>query len=132
MSRSASDLGPPRRVRRYAFAVAIVLAGPLVALGMPDTVRIPIVKDHGAGDPPDAALFSHWAHDTYSCTSCHPGIFPQARLGFTHADMDEGRFCGSCHDGREAFSPRDSGVSCETCHVPSKKREIDEDELWNE
>jgi c(7)-type cytochrome triheme protein len=109
------------------------LAAPAVALGVPDKIRIPKVHDHGAGNPPDSALFSHWAHDIYTCASCHPGTFPQRKLGFTHADMDKGRFCGSCHDGRTAFGPKDRGVECETCHVPTApKREIDEDQLWND
>ncbi|MCC6621909.1 MAG: hypothetical protein IT385_11675 [Deltaproteobacteria bacterium] len=108
----------------------VLLGGPAVALGVPDRVRIPPVKDHGEGNPPDAALFSHFAHDMYTCVSCHPGTFPQRKLGFTHHDMEQGRFCGSCHDGQTAFGPKDRGVDCETCHVPKTRREIDEEDLW--
>jgi c(7)-type cytochrome triheme protein len=122
-----------RKLPWLALAVLFGLAGPAVGLGVPDRVRIPKAREHGQGEPPDAALFSHWAHDTYTCASCHPGTFPQRKLGFTHADMDKGRFCGSCHDGRTAFGPKDRGVECETCHVPTApKREIDEDQLWND
>ncbi|MFO0747586.1 MAG: c(7)-type cytochrome triheme domain-containing protein [Myxococcota bacterium] len=116
--------------RRAAFAFALLVGSPLVALGVPETVRIPIVRDHGQGNPPDPARFSHWAHDTFSCVACHTSIFPQRKLGFTHADMAEGRYCGSCHDGRTAFGPKDKGVECETCHVPRTKKEIDENDLW--
>lgn len=121
---------PRRRWRLYAVVAALLIGGPAVALGVPDRVRIPPVKDHGAGNPPDAALFSHWAHGTYTCVSCHPGTFPQRKLGFTHYDMEQGLFCGSCHDGRTAFGPKDRGVECETCHVPTTRRDIDEDDLW--
>lgn len=124
----------PRRWRAprgwTTLSACLLLSVPVVALGVPDRVRIPIVRDHGAGDPPDAALFSHWDHDTFTCVSCHPSTFPQRKVGFTHDDMNQGRFCGSCHDGRTAFGPKDKGVECETCHVPTKKREIDEDDLW--
>ena len=69
---------------------------------MPDSVRIPIVKQHPGGAPPDAALFQHGRHDNFSCAVCHPDAFPMWRAGFTHADMNTGRFCGMCHDGAGA------------------------------
>lgn len=120
-----------RNPRFYALVVVALIGGPALALGVPDKVRIKIAKEHGAGDPTDAALFSHWEHDAYTCASCHPSTFPQRRMGFTHDDMNQGKFCGSCHDGRIAFSPKDKGVDCETCHVPTApKRDINEDDLW--
>jgi len=118
------------RWRLHVIVLALLIGGPAVALGVPDRVRIPPVKDHGPGNPPDPALFSHWAHGAYNCVSCHPSTFPQRKLGFTHLDMEQGRFCGSCHDGQTAFGPKDRGVDCETCHVPATRREIDEDDLW--
>jgi c(7)-type cytochrome triheme protein len=85
------------------------------ALSMPDAVRIPIVKPHPEGAPPDAALFRHGRHDQFTCSGCHPGLFPQWRAGFTHFDMNQGRFCGACHDGTAAF---DVGTAdCKDCHV---------------
>lgn len=84
---------------------------------MPDSVRIPIVKQHPEGAPADAALFRHGRHDNYSCAVCHPAVFPTWRAGFTHADMSAGRYCGMCHDG-EAASATES-MSCEGCHVPN-------------
>lgn len=130
-SRGLHETSTRRRPLRYVLLLGVLVGGPALALGMPDTVRIPIVRPHGPGDPQDAALFSHWEHDTYMCVSCHPSTFPQRRVGFTHDDMNAGRFCGSCHDGRVAFGPKDKGVECETCHVStSKKPEIDENDLW--
>lgn len=120
-----------RRTVWYALGLALLVGGPAWALGMPNQVRIPIVRAHGPGDPPDAALFSHWEHDSYTCVSCHPSAFPQRKVGFTHEDMAAGRFCGSCHNGRTAFAPKDKGVGCETCHAAtSKKPAIDENDLW--
>lgn len=86
------------------------------ALSMPDAVRIPIVKPHPQGAPPDAALFRHGRHDQFDCSTCHPSLFPMWKAGFTHAEMDEGRFCGTCHDGIAAPDVR--GADCESCHVP--------------
>jgi c(7)-type cytochrome triheme protein len=88
------------------------------ALAMPVVVRIPIVKPHGAADPADPGLFSHWQHDQYPCFVCHPAIFPQARKGFTHDEMDEGRFCGACHDGRSAPPASGARAACrKSCHA---------------
>lgn len=88
----------------------------LVGTALPDRIRIPKAKEHPPGAPQDSALFSHWRHGVYRCYSCHPDVFPQSVLGFTHADMNAGRFCGRCHDGREAKAV--TAHRCETCHVP--------------
>jgi len=127
--------GNQRRQRKsrvlWSFAIGALLGAPVVALGVPDVVRIPMVEPRKPGDPPDAARFSHWSHDEFSCVTCHPSLFPTTRYGFTHKEMDQGLFCGSCHDGSNAWSPRDRGVTCETCHVPPGRGEdIDEDDLW--
>ena len=36
-------------------------------------------------------------------------------ISFTHADMNQGRFCGHCHGGGEA--PAIPTYRCERCHV---------------
>jgi c(7)-type cytochrome triheme protein len=99
---------------RWALVGTLVLV-PLVALAIPDTIRIPQVKDHPTGTPQASALFSHWGHNAYRCYACHPAVFPQARVGFTHAEMNEGKFCGRCHGGGEA--PAIAQYKCERCHV---------------
>lgn len=116
-----SEQGAERRSSVW-LALALVttlgslLALPLVVMGMPESVRIPVVNDHD-GDPAEAALFSHWEHEQYKCFVCHDSIFPQKKVGFTHDDMDAGRYCGACHDGKTAWSIDDDDVECETCHV---------------
>ncbi len=51
------------------------------------------------------------------CSSCHnPQTFPRMQQGaktITMATIDEGRLCGSCHNGRQAFASRDN---CQRCH----------------
>jgi c(7)-type cytochrome triheme protein len=39
---------------------------------------------------------------------------PQRRA--THQEMDAGRSCGACHDGKRAFATSD-GERCEGCHT---------------
>ncbi|KJU83968.1 conserved hypothetical protein, secreted [Candidatus Magnetobacterium bavaricum] len=42
------------------------------------------------------------------CTDCHkPDLFPQMKKGavkVTMKDMNEGKLCGSCHNGKATFS----------------------------
>jgi c(7)-type cytochrome triheme protein len=105
------------RVRGLLMALApAALLLPLVALALPDTVRIPRAKEHRPGAPAARALFSHRAHEPLRCYQCHPSPFPQALAPFTHADMDRGLFCGACHEGRRAQAI--SAYRCESCHVP--------------
>ena len=100
--------------RASALALLGLAAGAsVVAFALPDTVRIPQAKPR-AGAPP-GALFSHVAHGGYRCYVCHPSVFPQALQAFTHADMSAGRFCGRCHDGREASAV--NRTACESCHA---------------
>jgi len=108
----------PGFARRLALGcgavTGLLLAGTWVsAYTMPQDLRIPPVKERKS---PPAAMFSHWQHNTQYCYTCHPSIFPQRLEGFSHAAMKEGRYCGSCHDGRQA--PNISAMSCEACHAP--------------
>jgi c(7)-type cytochrome triheme protein len=48
--------------------------------------------------------------------ACHPKPFEE-RLGasvMTMAEMQNGKFCGACHDGASAFGL----FECNTCHTP--------------
>lgn len=98
-----------------AVAVVAVVFVARDGVAMPASVRIPKVAVHAEDDPQAAALFSHWAHDDFKCYACHPSVFPQRRLGFTHAELDAGRYCATCHDGKRAWSYDEA--ECETCHV---------------
>lgn len=84
-------------------------------------LRLPadIVFDRTVG-PDGAVVFRHTTHHAFAgehCTVCHPEPFrmlqPARKTG--HAEMDEGRSCGICHDGQHAFSTKDQG-SCASCH----------------
>jgi c(7)-type cytochrome triheme protein len=106
---------------RKRFALVLLFGAFLLAsaaLAVPAVVTIPIVQPHGSADPQEPGVFSHWQHDQYQCVACHPGVFPRARMGFTHDQMDEGRFCGACHDGRTAPPVSGSQAKCKSlCHV---------------
>ena len=71
------------------------------------------------------AVFSHKKHllrEHLKCTQCHPKIFIM-KVGnsvtkksvFTMKSMREGRYCGTCHNDKKAFSVADL-ASCKRCH----------------
>jgi c(7)-type cytochrome triheme protein len=100
-------------------AALVLLVGlPLMAMAIPTTVRIPRDKDARPFAPAARARFSHPAHGLLRCFQCHPNLFPQDQVAFTHADMDQGRFCAACHEGSRA--PAVNSYPCEACHAPGR------------
>lgn len=62
-------------------------------------------------------VFSHWVHRMgYTCTVCHTELEFDMAAGSTEITMEaigQGRFCGACHDGQNAFAP---AGNCARCH----------------
>ena len=62
--------------------------------------------------------FSHSVHlgMDYSCGDCHPDVFKPKKGAqqMSMAVMDNGEYCGACHDGDTAFSVKGD---CATCHA---------------
>ncbi len=77
---------------------------------------------------PTKASFSHTQHvDEFEleCSSCHNSIFAmkagaaESNKDFSMASFKDGKYCGSCHNGDDAF---DSSTQCESCHyAPANK-----------
>ena len=73
-----------------------------------------------APDAPAPVVFDHVAHvrlEGNRCLACHPQPFKMLRPSreATHAAMDAGGSCGSCHDGKKAFATVDT-ERCDVCH----------------
>lgn len=73
-----------------------------------------------------AVIFRHTTHTAVAggrCVACHPQPFkilhPTRRAD--HAEMNAGRSCGLCHDGRRAFGTADP-AACRSCHTGGPKR----------
>jgi c(7)-type cytochrome triheme protein len=62
------------------------------------------------------ANFSHEFHlGMYKCADCHTKLFPY-KAGVQHfgmGAMEGGKSCGACHNGKDAFTVKES---CEKCH----------------
>lgn len=61
--------------------------------------------------------FSHWAHRIfYTCNVCHTELEFNMKVNtteITQAEIEDGLYCGACHDGRRAFS---AATNCAVCH----------------
>jgi c(7)-type cytochrome triheme protein len=59
--------------------------------------------------------FSHDFHTAaYACSDCHTKTFPYGGgKRMTMKDMQQGKSCGACHDGKTAFAVTSS---CAKCH----------------
>ena len=109
---------------RSSRALIAVLAGlPVLCAAGPPMPRLPADRDlPQSGDSPGPVRFSHAQHVDDArpdCTVCHPRLFSMARTDgaasphrLGHAEMDAGRSCGACHNGRTAFARED----CSACH----------------
>ncbi len=53
------------------------------------------------------------------CADCHtkPKLFEmkKGKNKMTMKDMNEGKFCGACHDGKKSFSTK-TPADCAKCH----------------
>lgn len=72
-------------------------------------------------------VFRHWVHRSkHTCRLCHIDIgfaMEAGATGVTEADNLEGRYCGVCHNGKEAFGWEEKNVmgkkekNCDKCHA---------------
>jgi len=90
--------------------------GNVLIANFSETARTPIAP----------VVFSHWKHRTkYTCRLCHVDIGFAMEPGVTQvreADNEAGMYCGSCHNGKEAFGPKGKDAAgkdvdnCDRCH----------------
>lgn len=78
-----------------------------------DIIMLNSKAENGGG----AVTFRHWTHrDKYTCRLCHVDLEFSQLAGDTdilEEDNQSGRYCGACHDGKEAFSIK----TCTRCHA---------------
>lgn len=75
--------------------------------------------------PVPRVTFSHEKHTKdaeLECDSCHDDLFEMEagavikKGDFNMASLDDGQYCGACHDGDTAFSTT-SSEDCSACHT---------------
>ena len=90
-----------------------------------DNLRTPQLSSCSTCHPVDAVsisipdfgslVFSHKKHlDMYSCVDCHDSLFKTDRNNphYTMLQMEQGKACGSCHEGKTAFSVKGDCIKC--------------------
>ncbi|WP_321367350.1 c(7)-type cytochrome triheme domain-containing protein [uncultured Desulfuromusa sp.] len=75
------------------------------------------MQSSGADSESGTVIFRHWTHrDKYTCRLCHVDLeFSQiaGETDIVEEDNQAGRYCGACHNGKEAFTIK----SCTNCHA---------------
>ncbi|HSB78569.1 MAG TPA: cytochrome c3 family protein [Candidatus Methylomirabilis sp.] len=105
----------------WTVGVILALGGSAAA----QQLRLPpdLVYAKAEGSP-GKVVFSHQSHVAYAdkCTACHVKLFRilQPTRQVTHAAMEKGASCGTCHNGQMAFGPTDP-AACIRCHVGEGK-----------
>jgi len=79
----------------------------------PKTIRYELSPNTGNVE------FNHKPHGEkgYGCNDCHYNIVPSgiSDKRWVMKEMDQGKFCGTCHGFSMAFSVKDP-TACERCH----------------
>lgn len=88
------------------------------ALWMGSAIAVPPGKTVEFAAPNGKVIFDGKAHaQGAKCPDCHPKVF-QMKKGadkFKMADINAGKACGVCHDGKKAFKANDP-ANCSKCH----------------
>ena len=94
----------------------------VVAVFLPLAVAFAVV---GGGDitmkggKAGNAIFRHDSHVSEAglgCKECHPKLYLDVKQHkpVKMADMQKGKSCGACHDGKRAFSVKGDCAKCHT------------------
>jgi c(7)-type cytochrome triheme protein len=62
------------------------------------------------------------ARKGYACRDCHPGLFAMKKdaAKMTMEALNQGKYCGACHNGNKAFGT-DDPKHCHECHDDNTK-----------
>jgi c(7)-type cytochrome triheme protein len=114
--------GDSMTLRIWVFSLTILVAAGLLWSGTPvqaeDDGGDIVFKNTKSFAP---VVFSHKNHKSagVGCGDCHDALFKK-KQGSTDVDnaltmksLRKGKFCGSCHDGKQAFS---ASKNCKQCH----------------
>jgi c(7)-type cytochrome triheme protein len=109
-------------IRKLGFC--LFMAGLHVSAAWAVEGDIVFKREAGGDEETPPAVFSHWFHRIrFRCYVCHPAIFDEVKVSASKITMDaidEGKFCGVCHNGKIAWES--SFDTCNRCHVEQVKK----------
>jgi c(7)-type cytochrome triheme protein len=109
--------GEPKMKRFFVFVLVVVVtfAMAVSAFAVPAGKTVEFTPQ-GA----DKVVFDGKIHADkgLKCAACHPAVFKMKKGAdaITMKDMNDGKFCGTCHDGAKAFNTKDA-ANCAKCHA---------------
>ena len=101
----------------------LLLAGTLVTLFTGSSPAISLKDITFTTKTAGKVVFSHTSHlakepQKNNCRACHDAIYDLKKpVRFSMADMEQGKSCGACHDGKGAFKLSE----CVKCHPVKEK-----------
>ena len=110
-----SSTGNVGRMRSLQFFLTLIIT---VAFGGRGLALPPGKTIEYAGGSAGTVIFDETIHGDkgLKCTDCHPKIFPMEKdTKFTMAEINEGKYCGACHNGQKAFKSMQLD-NCRKCH----------------
>jgi c(7)-type cytochrome triheme protein len=99
----------------------ILAVSAVLMLSTGNVMAVPSGKTVEFASPMGKVIFDGKAHAATGakCADCHvkPKLFEmkKGKDKITMAAMNEGKFCGTCHDGKQAFSVK-APADCVKCH----------------
>ena len=98
-----------------------------VYTGSPDRYGVLVFREQAAKRRVNPVVFSHQTHRTrFTCKVCHLELDFLMKKGsseITREDNLDGRMCGACHNGEDAFSVNVKGY-CDRCHVDMDRESV--------
>ena len=103
---------------KFTGMLAVLVA---LMLSIGNVMAVPAGKVEFAGGALGKVTFDAKVHADKGakCENCHtkPKLFAMKKGTdkLTMKDMNAGKFCGTCHNGKKAFATKDA-ASCAKCH----------------
>jgi len=104
---------------KFAGILLAVFAALMLSIG--NVMAVPPGKTVEFASPMGKVTFDGAVHAKagLKCADCHikPKLFEMKKGGdkITMAAINEGKFCGACHNGTKAFTTK-SAADCKKCH----------------
>jgi len=108
---------------KFVKSMLAVLAALTFAAFSLSATAVPAGKTVEWDSPMGKVVFDGKVHASkgLKCNACHTKIFKMKKGAdkINMHEINEGEFCGACHNGKKAFKANDP-KNCKTCHQKKK------------